>query len=113
VGATIARRLCETFGPKVRPDVAVAFAICVEEGDVCASGRAVKCGLHAVDTARADPSRHDECTQIAADCADVAPEITETRCEFLFGAFTPAARPDLAACLHGACSSGSFGVCLP
>lgn len=117
LGAILTRRACETVAPLLRPSAAAHWLGCVRErGDpesACDSGRIVACGLRAAGTACVDGSFRDLCGTLAADCVDVAPEITGPVCEQLLGAFRPEHRQKLIDCLRQGCSTGGFGICLP
>jgi hypothetical protein len=126
LGATLARRACETVGPLLLPRVAERWTECLaakapgavaderpNPGSPCDSGRILKCAFRAAEAACIDGSFRELCKRLAEDCADVAPEITSVRCEQLLGAFRPTERPKLIDCLEQGCGTGSFGVCLP
>jgi hypothetical protein len=104
LGATLTRRACETVGPLIRPSAAVRWLDC---------GRIVACGLRAAGTACVDGAFRDLCGTLAAQCVDVAPEITGPVCEQLLGAFRPEHRQKLIDCLRQGCGTGAFGICLP
>jgi hypothetical protein len=116
LGASLARRACETLGPSVDPRVGAAWLACMRDpasGSSCDSRRIVDCGLRAVGKACVDGSYHGACTDIAAACVDMADEITAPVCERLIGAWKPERRPQMIECLRHGCETGGFGVCLP
>ncbi|HEX7669316.1 MAG TPA: hypothetical protein VF395_07035, partial [Polyangiaceae bacterium] len=124
LGASLARRACETAGPLLLPSVAERWITCLaapaaggmaraNPDAACDSSRILPCGFRAAESACVDGSFRDLCGKLSEDCADVAPEITPRRCEQLLAAFRPAARPKMIDCLKQGCGSGSFGVCLP
>lgn len=117
LGASLARRACESVGPWLDPGAASRFIGCLldrkDARSACDSGRIVACGFRAAEDACVDGSYRELCRTLATDCADVAPEITAARCEQLLGAFRPVQRPKLVDCLRQGCGTGAFGVCLP
>ena len=117
LGASIARRVCESFGPRLDPRVSAAWTRCLSGkpgGPVaCDTAHVVDCGMHAIQGACVDGSFHDACQGIARECADVAPEITGVVCERLLGAWKPDGRQKMLECLKHGCETGGFGACLP
>ncbi|HVU02590.1 MAG TPA: hypothetical protein VHE30_12600 [Polyangiaceae bacterium] len=114
LGKVVARRVCESFGPKLETPVLGVFLACLgEPGDPCDTGRAVRCGLAAIRTSPPDERYGTACASIAEDCADVAPELSAATCGSLLASFREEARAAVEECLRTACSTGSFGVCLP
>jgi hypothetical protein len=116
LGASLARRACETLGPSVDPRVGAAWLACMRDptnGSSCESRRIVDCGLRAVGNACVDGSYRTACTEIAASCKDMADEITAPVCERLLGAWKPERRQQMLDCLRHGCETGGFGICLP
>jgi hypothetical protein len=128
LGATLARRACETAGPLLLPSVAERWVTCLStpaDGSsatgpsaanrdaACDSSRILPCGFVAAESVCIDGSFHELCGRLSEDCTDVAPEITVRRCEQLLSAFRPNERPKMIDCLRQGCGSGSFGACLP
>ena len=116
LGASLARRACETLGPSVDPRVGTAWLACMRDpanGSSCDARRIVDCGLRAVGNACADGSYRKTCTEIAESCKDMADEITVPVCERLLGAWKPERRQQMLDCLRHGCETGGFGICLP
>jgi hypothetical protein len=82
-------------------------------GSACDSHRIISCGLRAVNGAGVDGAYRGFCTQIAAQCSDMADEITAPVCEHLIAAWKPDQRPKMLDCLRQGCETGGFGACLP
>jgi hypothetical protein len=116
LGASLARKACETVGPAVDPRVGAAWLACMRDpgsGSDCDSHRIVTCGLRAVNQAKTDGAYLGFCTQIAAQCTDMADEITTPVCEHLIAAWKPDRRTQMLDCLRHGCETGGFGACLP
>jgi hypothetical protein len=116
LGASLARRACESFGPLLEPDVGAAWVSCLAKPGAeapCDSGRIVRCGLSAIAGTCTDGSFQDTCARLAKACADVAPELTGTVCEELVGSYKAEGRAKVLDCLEHGCDTGSFGACLP
>jgi len=116
LGASLARRTCETLGGTVDPKVGAAWLACMRDpasGSPCDSGRIVACGLRAVGGACVDGSYHDLCRELSAECRGMADEITEPVCERLIAAWKPDRRGQMIECLRRGCETGGFGACLP
>jgi hypothetical protein len=108
--------MCESFGPLVEPRIGAAWLACMQDtasGSSCDSHRMFDCGMSAVKQSRPDGTFQTFCADMAAECRDVAAEITAPVCEHLIAAWKPEHRPQIVDCLRNACESGAFGACLP
>lgn len=119
LGATLAMRVCETWGPLLEPDVAEAWMSCISGADPtsvrasCQTSRITACAFSAIARVRTDGAQGAVCEEVARECEEVAPELTRTACERAIAAFRPDARPKITECLQHGCRTGAFGSCIP
>jgi hypothetical protein len=118
LGARLAERACETWAPSLDPRVGAAWLDCMASAKSDAAARCdtatiTNCGLHAIEGACVDGTYRRKCRDIATECAEMTPVLTEAVCERAVSAFRPEQRPAIAECLLHGCQTGAFGSCIP
>jgi hypothetical protein len=118
LGARLAERACETWAPSLDPKVGAAWLECMagakaNASTACDTATITNCGLHAIEDACVDGSYSAKCRDIAAECAEMTPVLTQAVCERAISSFRPAQRAGIAECLRHGCETGAFGSCIP
>jgi hypothetical protein len=119
LAVTLAIRVCETWGPLLRPRVAEGFVGCLSKDSptsvraTCDTSGIMRCGFEAIAGVRPTGVDAALCTEVARDCEEVAPDLTRPVCERAVAAFRPGARSQITECLQHGCQTGAFGSCIP